>query len=523
MTKGRVRRMIYNALSRFSPRSLLVQRLFGSDYSVTGIEINEYNAMKYSAVWSAVNIISSTVGFLPLKIYRRTGNESRIRADEHPVYVLLHSRPNPYMSAQVLKETLTAHALIWGNGYAEIQRDRNGYPVALWPLLPNTTRCIYDSAKQEFYYEISEYNGGIVRLDYNQVLHIHGLGFDGLTGYSVIDYANNSLGISMAAERNAGTFFKNDSSPRGALITDLTLNKETKEGVESDWERKHGGLDNRYRIAVLHSGLKYQSFGIPAKDAQLLESRKFGITEVARWFQIPPHMIGDLDRATFSNIEHQGIQFITMTLQRWLEYWKHEADYKLIPPNERSVYFVDFVVDMLLRGDSVTRAKVYQIALGGNNNPGYMTPNEVRQRENLPPNEDGDRLFLPEYGNGSEGNQGYQDLFKGIWNRVVTKEVKAIRKALKKPEKFIDWVDSFYAEHAAFIQNLLQPVIKVYCGKEATLIDVSDYINERISTIKNAFNDNTINELLGEYETLEAQKQSQNLMTQLKGLQNGKD
>ncbi len=515
------RRMIYNAIQRFSPQSeaYWIQRLFGSEPSITGIEVNEDNAMKYSAVWSAVNIISGAVGFLPLIVYRRTEGGSRQRAINHPLYPLLHSRSNQYMSAQVFKETLTAHALIWGNGYAEIQREqKTGRPIALWPLLPNQTRCIYDNERDVYVYEITNYDGkgGSAYLDYDNVLHIHGLGFDGSKGYSVIRYAADSLGIGLAAERNAGTFFKNDSSPPGVLSTDIPLNKETKEQIEKSWEEKHGGLDNRYRIAVLHSGLKYQAFGIPAKDAQLLESRKFGIAEVARWFQIPPHMIGDLDRATFSNIEHQGIQFVTMTLQRWLEYWKHEIDYKLFTTSDRRNFFADFVVDMLLRGDSETRAKVYQIALGGNNNPGYMTINEVRQRENLPAIDSGNQLFFPNYGGTNQdregGNEGYKDLFVGAWNRILTKEVKAVRKASKRPETFDDWVDNFYDEHVGYMQGLLNPILRVYYGKEPPMFDITDYIESRKRDVKKAHKDGTLDTFLCEIEAIEASRQTQKTM-----------
>lgn len=466
-------------------------------------DINEDTALKYSAVWAAVNIISSSVGFLPLVTYKKTPDNSRDRATKHNVYRLLHDRPNPFMSSQTFKETLTSHLLLWGNAYAEIQMDGAMRPVALWPIPPSMVKPVLDIKTGSYYFEVSDVDAEKKVLQYNQVLHLHGLGFDGIQGYSVIRYAADSIGTNIAAEQNAATFFKNDSSPSGLLTTDTVLTKETKEGVEKGWEDKHKGLPNRYRIAVLHSGLKYQTIGIPARDAQLLESRKFGISDIARWFQVPPHMLGDLDRATFSNIEEQGIHFVSFTLQRWLQCWKHEVDYKLFSPSERDVYFTDFLIDMLLRGNSEMRAKVYQIALGGNNNPGYMTVNEVRQRENLPPIDTGDSLFLPQFGGESDNT----DLFTDIWSRIINKEIKAINKAAKKPDSFLDWAETFFESHGSFVDALILPAVKA-CYGSAVAFPVDDYVSNRKEQVIDAFTNGTMNELIQSLQTTEPVNQS---------------
>lgn len=516
MIRKMIHKIAFNAIKYTGGNPLSpqywVQKLFGSGDSASGVHVDEFTAMKYSAFWSAVNIISGAVGFLPLVTFKRNKDNSRDRATNHAVYNLLHNRPNPYMSAQSFKETLTAHALVWGNAYAEIEYNNSMKPIALWPLLPNKTRCVWDKESDEFYFEVQQ-DSGTARLRFDQVYHLHGLGFNGITGYSVIEYAADNIGLNMATEKNASAFYANDSSPMGLLTTDSTLEKPVKDKVEEDWENKHKGLDRRYRIAVLHSGLKYQAVGIPAKDAQLLESRKQGVSDIARWFQIPPHMLADMDRATFSNIEHQGIEFVKMTLQRWLEKWKQEADYKLFSKPERWMYFTDFIIDMLLRGDSKTRAEVYQIALGGNNNPGFMTINEVRQRENLPPVDNGGDLFLPGYGAVKDNSDNTQNLFEGIWGRIVTKEVNAIRKALKKPETFKDWAGNFYKRHKTYAESIIFPAVSACFGDGHNPdFEINHYIDQRLIDVNAAFDNGTLEDLVSEWDIYEPEKRTKLLL-----------
>lgn len=473
-----------------------VRKLFGGDSgTLSGIDINPDSALKSSGVWAAVNIISGAIGYLPLKAYRRNGCVRKQLTGT--VATLMHRRPNPYMNAIVFKETLQSHILTWGNGYAEIERNGAGQPVALWPLPPNKVRA--ESENNKLFFIVNQDGGGEAQVSYKDMLHIPGLGFDGIKGYSVIEYASESIAVGLAAERNAAAFFGNDSSPSGILSTDDALNKETKEAVEKGWEEKRKGTDKRYKIAVLHSGLKWQQIGIPAKDAQLIESRKFGITDVARWFSVPPHMLGDLDKSAFSNIEHQGIDFIRYTLAKWLKKWEQESDYKLFSTGEfgRGHYF-EFSVDALLRGDSKTRAEVYQIALGGNNSPGYKTVNEIRALENDPPIDGGDELFKPEYGSSSKDMSA---LLNTAWQRVKNAEIKSVHKALKKPEQFVQWIDGFYAKHKDFAASILGP-IKQAQGEDDIDSLIALYIESRKAELKNAFESNDIEPLLKDWEAL---------------------
>lgn len=468
-----------------------VKKLFGHSGDMI-IDVNEDSALKYSAVWAAVNIISGAVGFLPLIPYQRFNNGKK-RIYDHDIFKIIR-RPNPFMDSLTFRQTLQAHVLIWGNGYAEIERNGKGEPVNLWPLLPH---LVSPKIKEDrLIYEINSLNqGNVVNLDYTNVLHIHGLGFDGLKGYSPIEYAASNIALGIASEKNATAFFNNDSTPSGLLTTEQPLKKETKELVEKGWEDKHKSLDDKYRIAVLHSGLKYQPIGLSAKDAQLIESRKYGVSDVARWFTIPPHMIGDLEKATFSNIEHQGMAFVTWTLARWLKKWELEINYKLFSTAEQNTHFVEFLEDALLRGDTKTRAESYQIALGGNNNPGYMSVNEVRERENLPDTPGGDVLFRPNYEK-TDNKEDVTNLIKTIWDRIITKETKAVQKALKKPDNFLEWVKEFYNKHAIYVMQILSPTTKV-CNLYFTTNHIQEHCTRQLQNIERAFENNkTEDELL---------------------------
>jgi HK97 family phage portal protein len=491
---------IYNAIKTGggNPQSpqYWLQKLFGRNVTVTGIEMDEDTALRYSAVWAAVNIISGAVGFLPIIAYKQSG-KSKERLTKHPVAKLMHSRPNPYMDALTFKEVLQAHVLGYGNGYAEIERDGAGRPIALWPLLPNKTEPIIEN--KQLVYRVYQPDKTVI-LPYDSVLHIKGLGFDGLKGYSVIQYAAENLALGVAAEKNAAAFFGNDSSPTGILTTDDPLKKETKEVVEKDWEEKHKGLDKRYRIAVLHSGLKWMQVGISAKDSQLIESRKFSVNDVARWFTIPPHMLGDLERATFSNIEHQGLEFVMWTLMKWLKRWELECTHKLFSTAEQDDYYLEFLVDALLRGDTKSRNESYRIALGGNNNPAYMTVNEVREKENLAAVPGGDELFMPSYGGGGKSNSKFSALLNTAWQRITHKEINAARKALKKPEQFMQWVNDFYNKHKDFIVAIIKPILEAKQDGDAEAI-ASSHIEGRKIELKEAFELGTVESLLQEWET----------------------
>ena len=387
-----------------SPRnpSYWVQKLFGGGQeTAAGMQVDEDTALKYSAVWAAVNIISGAVGFLPLPVYRRK-DEGKEKVPAHPVYRLLHDRPNGLMTAQIFRETLQAHILTWGNGYAEIERNGAGKPVALWPLLPNRVQVDEDKLEAgNLIWKVSHPQKADVFIPDENMLRIPGLGFDGIVGYSVIEYARESIGLGMGAERFGSAFFGNGATIGNVLEHPAKLSDDAAKRLKESIKDKYSGPNNAHRTLVLEEGMKWKPLGFTQKDAQFLETRKHQVTDIARWFQIPPHMIGDLERATFDNIEHQGIEFVTWTLARWLKRWEHECNFKLFSEAEQRTLFVEFLVDALLRGDTQTRYEAYGSAI----EKGWMSRNEVRVKENMNKEEGLDEFLTPMNMAGADNNQ----------------------------------------------------------------------------------------------------------------------
>jgi len=368
-----------------------VKKLFGRGFdSWSGIEIDEDLALTISALWNGVNIIAGAIGFLPLKLYQET-SQGREEARNNDLYYLMHDRPNELMDAQTFRQTLMAHVLLWGNGYAEIEWNNAGKAIALWPILPNRCRPkVLDG--RSIVYEVDLADGRQAYLAAENVLHIKGLGSDGLKGYSVITYAANSLGLAMAAEKHGAVFFKNDASPTGVieLPPEASLDEKARKNLEQSWNEGHQGLDKKHRIAIFEEGMKWHQIGISPEDAQLLQTRKFSVTDVARWLDLPPHMLKELDRATFSNIEQQALEFITWTMLKWFKCWEHECNYKLIGRSKPDLFF-EFKPDALLRADTLKRYQAYNTGRQG----GWLTVNEIRRFDNMNPVKGGDTLLVP--------------------------------------------------------------------------------------------------------------------------------
>ena len=279
--------------------------------SSSGRQVDDWKALQLTAVYACIRVLSETVAQLPLHVYQST-NTGKERVPNHPLYFLLHDQPNPEMTSFVFRETLMSHLLIYGNAYAQIIRNGRGEVVGLYPLLPDRMTVDRDD-KNRLIYRYSCYENanpnlkklGELVLPRENVLHIPGLGFDGLIGYSPIALAKNSLGLSLACEDFGSSFFANGATPSGVLEYPNTVKDPEK--VRDAWRRAYGS-GNRHKIAVLEQGMKYQSISIPNNEAQFLETRKFQVEEIARMYRVPLHMIGDLDHATFSNVEHREVQ-----------------------------------------------------------------------------------------------------------------------------------------------------------------------------------------------------------------------
>lgn len=368
------------------PDAWLTEALGGGS-TEAGIDVNHHNALKLSAVWACVNVLSQDVAKLPLQVYRRL-ERGKEPARDHPVYRVLHDRGNRQMSAYNLRRTLQAHVVTWGNAYAEIERNRADDVIGLWPLMPDRTKAHRIDGRKVI---VTRVNNEDIALSADRVLHVPGLGFDGLRGYSVINMARRTIGGAVAADKFGAKFFGSGARPGGVIMAERQLSDAARRRLRDAWERKHKGLSNAQRVAVLDEGMQYQDIGVPPEDAQFLETRQWGVEDVARFFRVPPHKVQHLLRSTYSNIESQAREYVQDTLQAWLVNWEQELNQALFNDGERNQYFAEHNVEGLLRGNSEARSQFYQQAI----NNGWMTPNEVRERENLNPAHGGDQLFVP--------------------------------------------------------------------------------------------------------------------------------
>lgn len=369
-----------------------LREFFGSPTTSTGVPVSEATALNHAAVWSALNGISGDVGALPLHMYRRLADGGKEKFTQNPLYRLVHDQPNPEMTSIAWRRTVQAHALSWGNGYSEIVRDGSGRPAQMWPITPDRVTPYRRGADSGLEYRILNRDGSDSFVPAADMLHIPGLGFDGIQGYSVIGKARESIGLGVAAERFGATLYGNGLAIGGVLSFPGPKPTELSDkNYVASLNSQHQGVDRAHKLLALYNGAKYERMNIPPNDAQFLETRKFQISEIARWFNLPPHKLGDLERATHSNIEQQTIDYYTGTLLPWLKTWEQELFLKLVPALERNIQFFEHVVDGLLRGDSQMRADAFSKQFS----TASITPNEIRDTENRNPITGGDTAFVP--------------------------------------------------------------------------------------------------------------------------------
>jgi HK97 family phage portal protein len=362
-----------------NPAEWLINWVNGGTDSMAGVKITEQSALKYSPFWAAIRIISGTCGSLPIVVYKKT-ERGRDRAPNHKAYSLLHDAPNEYMDAVTFIETRMAHVLTYGNGYAEIQRDGAGRPVALWPLLPDRTKRKLSPSGIP-YYAIQPTHGDIVYLADDAVLHIKGLGYDGYTGYNVVQYHKDTLGYGIAVKEYGARYFANDASPGGVLEHPGTLGDKAAKHLTDSWNRQHQGLENKHRLAILEEGMTWKPIGVDPIKSQCLEVQKYSIDDCARIFQIPCHKLGSLEKASYNSIEEQNLDFITGTMFYWFRKIEQECNRKLFLPGERGHYYAEFLLDSLLRGNTASRYAAYAIGRQW----GWLSIDDIREKENMNP------------------------------------------------------------------------------------------------------------------------------------------
>ena len=465
----------------------------GLDETKAGANVNEWTALQCSAVFSCIRIIAETVATVPLHYYRRL-DRGKERAYDQPLYDILHNQANPEISAYIFREMLQGHLASWGNAYAEIQRNKHGEVIALWPLRPDKTRPKRNK-NGKIFYEIEIKGKGYI-LPKNRVLHIPAFGFDGLVGYNPIYLARESIGMALATEEYGGRLFKNDARPGGYLKHPAKLSPQAQKNLINSWEERHKGLENKHRVAVLEEGMEFQTVGIPPQESQFLQTRKFQIIEIARWYRMQLHKLGELDRATWNNMEQQAIEFVTDTMFPWFTRWESAIKTQLLNPEQRREYYAEFLIEGLLRGDTKARFDAYSIARQW----GWMSANDIREKENQNPLPDkqGDIYLVPmnmipadrvldaddtrttrmagmmarsAKGKGAKIRlklaKSYERMFADAAKRIVKREkadiLKKGKQTLERSEQdFALWLEQFYQEAPVWMERMIRPVIFSY-------------------------------------------------------------
>lgn len=393
----------------------------------SGENVDEKSAMQIATVYACVRLLAETVAGLPLHLYRMPdgSGSAKERATDHPLYKLLYRQPNPEMTSFSFRETMMTHLLLWGNAYAQIIRDGKNGILALYPLFPDNVEVDRDE-HGEIYYIYHAYTDEVpgqqnkdVFFRYDEVFHVPGLGFNGLVGFSPIAMMKNSLGTTLAVEKYGSAFFRNGAQPSGVLEHPGVLKNPEK--IRENWSDVYGGANNAHKVAVLEEGMSYKAISLPPEDSQFLSTRQFGVNEICRIFRVPPHMVQDLEHATFSNIEHQSIDFVVHTLTPWLVRFEQAIIKDLLLDEEQDTYFPKFNVDGLLRGDYQSRMQGYATGISN----GFLSPNDIRRLENMdliPAEKGGDDYYL---------NGGYvklQDAGKNVSKEPEATDTKNRRK-----------------------------------------------------------------------------------------------
>lgn len=389
MTGVLTRLMSRRALDENSGRGLIDKLRNPGAVTAAGVAVTPDTALTYSAVWACVRVLAEDVGSLPLILYRRLPRGGKERATDHPLYRLLHDAPNSEMSSMDWREAQMMNLCLWGNAHSQVRWNRGGRIVDLWPMLSRYMRL--DRRDGMLRYISTDPAARAPDLPASEMLHTRGMSTNGLVGLSPIALARQAIGLGIATERYGAAFFGNGARPGVVLMTPGELSDPAYERMKNSWGEAHSGVENAHKPAILEQGTTIETIGVPPEEAQFLQTRKFQVLEVARWYRMPPHKIGDLERATFSNVEHQGLDYVVNTLRAWLTRLEQAIARTLFTDSERDVLFAEFLVDGLLRGDQKARYDAYAVA----RNWGWMNANEIRERENMNAIPGGDAYWTP--------------------------------------------------------------------------------------------------------------------------------
>ncbi len=366
-----------------SPDAWLTSWFRGGSATFSGVDVNEITALNYTAVYAAVQILANTIGSLPLEIRRTTDDGFSDEAREHPLWDILHDAANPEMDAMQFRETLQGHVATWGNAYAQQIRNAAGRLEALWPLRPDWMRIERSKLTGRLLYRYRTQAGVERVFQRHEIFHLSGWGFDGLQGYSPITMAREAIALGMGTEEFGSRFFANGANSGGVLQHPgpSPLTTAAFDRLQKTFAEKNTGLENAHKPAILEEGMTWQSIGIPAKDAQFLETRRFQLEEVARMYRIPLHLLQNLDKATFNNIQELGIGFVTYTILPWKVRWQKAINTQLLTRQERSMgLFSNVKTKALLQGNIEQQSAFYTQGRQW----GWFTPNDIMRFEDGP-------------------------------------------------------------------------------------------------------------------------------------------
>lgn len=358
--------------------------LFGTSDTDSGVPMSHAKALRYSPVWQAVSLLSGDVAKLPLEVFMRTGPEAREAAKSHPAYRLVRRKSNREMAAFRFWRRLMVHALLWGNAYAFIDRNGLGEPLELLPLLPDRTTPHRRDGKLWY---ITEVAGRLKPIPAYDVLHIEGLAHEGLAGCDLVDQARNDFSLGLAAIKFQSLFFKHGVRTGGILELPVAMNKPARDKLEEGFKKHHEGSDNWFKTIVLRDGAKFHQTSIPPGEAQMIETRREQRRDVASWFNLPPHKLGDDSKVSHNSLESENQSYLDGTLSHWLNSIEGECWMKLLTPAQQlsDSHYFEHNVNALVRADVATRYRNYNLGI----NAGILSPDECRARENLPPRPDG--------------------------------------------------------------------------------------------------------------------------------------
>lgn len=472
----------------------------------SGVRVTEDSALQISAVYACVKVIAESIASLPLILYRRLGEDQRERAKSNPLYEVLHTRPNQWQTSFEFREMMQAFATLRGNAVARILPGPRGAVDQLIPLRPD--RVMVERIENgRLRYRFNRQNGQTEYYTQDEVFHLRGPGNDGIWGYSPVTLHREAIGLAAATERYGNRFFRNFARPGGILSHPQSLKAPARANIKQSWQEAHSG-ENIHSVAILEEGMTWTQVGMTSEDAQFLQTRQYQVTEIARIFRVPPHMIADLTRATFSNIEHQGIDFVTHTITPWCVRWEQAISRDLIADDTEEL-FAEFLLSNLMRGDAAARAAYYNTRF----QIGTLSRNDIRRLENENPVPGGDVYFVP-VNMAPVGDDGlpvqaaappapepdpdavepdiaprrnatqkaFAVLLDDAADRIACAEIRELEKRASKAsedrKRFDSWAVEFYDVHAAYVRKTVAPIASAWCAQTGKLIRLEAVVAE---------------------------------------------